>query len=172
MKVRFAAVCMAAAALMLAACAMRSGGSDLKEGMTPDQAVAALGQPDLKDRVVDPRHHGVELMRFVWLDTGKIAMFGANNRLSTVESMAPASQPAAGAANGGASGASSGNAPAVETPQEVQREVRPQQPFDPIETPFNYLFYPVKAAFFYLGAGLNCVSGGGCAAPDLPSPRG
>ncbi len=141
--------------------------------MTPDEAVAALGQPDLKDRVVDPRHHGVELMRFVWLDTGKVAMFGPNNQLSQVESIAPANPQPAGAANGGgASGASASGAPAVETPQEVQREVRPQQPFDPIETPFNYLFYPVKAAFFYLGAGLNCVSGGGCAAPELPSPRG
>jgi hypothetical protein len=160
----------AAASLMFAGCGSRSS-SDLKAGMTPDQAVAALGQPDLKDRVVDPRHHGVELMRFVWLDTGKVAMFGPNNQLAQIESIAPANQQPVNA-NAGASAATAGGALAVETPQEVQREVRPQQPFDPIETPFNYLFYPVRAAFIYFGAGLNCVAGGGCAAPELPSPRG
>lgn len=172
MNARIAAVGVAAAlSLALVACSAHNGSGDLKPGMTPDQAVAALGQPDLKDRVVDPRHHGVELMRFVWLDTGKVAMFGPNNQLAKIDSIAP-STPQNTAGNTGATGANAAPAVAVETPQQVQREVRPEQPFDPIETPFSYLFYPIKAAFFYLGAGLNCVGGGGCAAPDLPGPRG
>jgi hypothetical protein len=170
MRVRIAAVGLAAAAMFaFAACSMRGSSGDLKAGMTPDQAVAALGQPDLKDHVVDPHHKGVELMRFVWLDTGKVALFGPNNQLATVNSLAPATPQNS---NGSNSGASDGAATAVvETPRQVQREVRPQQAFDPIETPFAYLFYPVKAAFYYIGAGLGCVSNEGCAYPDVPGPR-
>jgi hypothetical protein len=172
MSSRVAALCLAAvASIALAACVSRGGG-DLKPGMTPDEAVAALGQPDLKDRVVDPRHHGVELMRFVWLDTGKVAMFGPNNQLAKIDSMAPATQQSGAANTTSTSGGATPSSAAVETPQEVQREVRPQQSFDPIETPFSYLFYPIRAAFIYFGAGLNCVGGGGCAAPELPPPQG
>jgi hypothetical protein len=173
MRVRIAAACLAAAAMLtFAACSMRGSSGDLKPGMTPDQAVAALGQPDLKDRVVDPHHKGVELMRFVWLDTGKVAMFGPNNQLAKVDSIAPATSQNGAGANNGASNTDAAATTKVETPQEVQREVRPQQAFDPIETPFSYLFYPIRAAFIYLGAGLNCVGGGGCAAPELPPPQG
>jgi len=46
----------------------------------------------------------------------------------------------------------------------------PPQRFDPIETPLDYLFYPVKAGAVYFGAGVNCVGGGGCQKPQLPSP--
>ena len=46
----------------------------------------------------------------------------------------------------------------------------PPQRFDPIETPLDYLFYPVKAATIYFGAGLTCATGGGCEKPPLPPP--
>ena len=45
---------------------------------------------------------------------------------------------------------------------------KPNPPFDPIQTPFDYAFYPIRAAFVYIGAGLSCVGGGGCHAPRLP----
>src|SRR5208282_3688064 len=91
----------------------------LSTGMTPDQAVQAMGEPDLKDNIADPNHGGASVLRYVWLEP------------------AAAAQP---------------------------------EPFDPIETPLNYLFFPVKAATIYFGAGLNCASGGGCQKPELPAP--
>ena len=63
--------------LLLAGCAAQSGGGgNLKVGMTTDQAVEAMGQPDLKDNVADPNHTGPAMLRYTWLNTGEAALFG------------------------------------------------------------------------------------------------
>jgi len=114
--------------------------------MSTDQAVEAMGQPDLKDNIADPNHTGPALLRYTWLSAGEAAVFSPDMRVATI-------------VNVGSS------APTLsETAQ--QEQMRPS--FDPIQTPFDYLFYPFKAAFVYLGAGLNCVGGGGCHTPQLP----
>ena len=45
--------CLGALALLIVGCAAQSGGGGgtLKAGMTTDQAIEAMGQPDLKDNV-------------------------------------------------------------------------------------------------------------------------
>ncbi|MGO9453593.1 MAG: hypothetical protein ACLQDV_21475 [Candidatus Binataceae bacterium] len=135
-------------ALVAASCSAAGSNSAVTAGMTPDQAVQAMGQPDLKDSIPDPNHSGGTVLRYVWLDSGKVAVFGSDNRVASIQSMEPTQQAQA----------------------ETEAKNQPPQEFDPIETPLNYAFFPVKAAFIYLGAGLNCVAGGACHKPDLPPP--
>jgi hypothetical protein len=116
--------------------------------MTPDQAVQAMGPPDLKDSIPDPNHSGATVLRYAWVDSGRVAVFGPNDRVASVQQM--------------------------ETTQRVQEEAavraEPPRQFDPIATPLDYTFFPIKAAFIYIGAGLNCAAGGGCQKPKLPDP--
>jgi hypothetical protein len=128
-------------AVVLASCA--SSSANLQTGMTPDQAISAMGNPDLKDSVPDPDHSGGTLLRYTWVDPGKAATFGPDNRLAKVEQ--------------------------VEGASEASRQQQ-EHGFDPIATPINYFFYPVRAAFIYLGAGVNCALEGQCQKPRLPSP--
>ena len=128
-------------AIVLASCA--SSSANLQTGMTPDQAISAMGNPDLKDSVPDPDHSGATLLRYTWVDVGKAATFGPDNRLAKVEQ--------------------------VEGATEASRQQQGAG-FDPIATPVSYFFYPVRAAFIYLGAGLNCALEGQCQKPRLPSP--
>ncbi len=118
----------------------------MKVGMSTDQAVEAMGQPDLKDNIADPNHTGPALLRYTWLSAGEAAVFSPDMRVATI-------------VNVGSS------APTLsETAQ--QEQMRPS--FDPIQTPLDYAFYPFKAAMIYIGAGLNCIGGGGCHTPQLP----
>jgi len=140
---RLLAIALACAA---ASCSAAGTSATLAPGMTADQAIQTLGPPDLKDSVPDPNHSGAMAMRYVWLDLGQAGIFSANGRLATI-------QP-------------------VESTAKVTAEAEPQEQtnyaFDPIGTPLNYAFFPIKAALMYLGAGLNCVAGGGCRKPNLP----
>src|SRR5208282_4849838 len=120
----------------------------LSTGMTPDQAVQAMGEPDLKDNIADPNHGGASVLRYVWLEPGKAAIFGSDDRLASIQNVE------------------------TNTKQHVEEQARaeaagPPQQFDPIETPLNYLFFPVKAATIYFGAGVNCIGGGSCRKPEL-----
>ncbi len=138
-----------ALALLIVGCATQSGGGagSLKAGMTTDQAIAAMGQPDLKDNVPSPNSNGPALLRYTWLDAGKAAVFGPDMRVANIVNVGPS--------------------PATLAEAQQQQE-QAKAPFDPIQTPLDYLFYPFKAAFTYIGAGLNCVGGGGCQVPRLP----
>ena len=129
--------------------AMKSG--TLSTGMTPDQAVRAMGQPDLQDNIADPNHNGASVLRYVWLQPGKAAIFGSDYRVASIQDVE------------------------TNTKQRVEQEARveaagPPPQFDPLETPLNYFFFPVKAGLIYIGAGLNCVGGGACRQPELPPP--
>jgi hypothetical protein len=135
-------------ALVASSCSTAGSNATVTAGMTPGQAVAAMGQPDLKDSVPDPNHSGATVLRYVWLSSGKVAVFSSDNKVASIQQIEPAEKAKA----------------------EVEAESRPPAEFDPIATPLNYAFFPIKAAFMYLGAGLNCVAGGGCHKPDLPSP--
>jgi hypothetical protein len=137
-----------ALALTAASCSAASSNAGLTTGMSPEQAVQAMGQPDLKDSVADPNHSGATVLRYVWLDSGKVAVFNANDRIASIQQIEPAEKAKA----------------------ELEAQNQPPTEFDPIATPLNYTFFPIKAAFMYLGAGLNCVAGGGCRKPELPSP--
>src|SRR6266436_3353625 len=120
-------------ALLLVGCSTAKSGS-LNPGMTPDQTVQSMGEPDLKDSISDPNHSGATVLRYVWLEPGKAAIFGSDNRLASVQQ--------------------------VEEQAHAEAEAQgPPQVFDPIETPLNYLFFPVKAGAVYFGAGVNCVAG-------------
>jgi len=141
-------------ALFVVACSAVQSKS-LSTGMTPDQAVQAMGEPDLKDNIADPNHSGGSVTRYVWLEPGKAAIFGTDDRVASIQNVDTGSQ------------------------QQVEQQAHadaaaaaaaPPEPFDPIETPLNYLFYPVRAATIYFGAGLNCAAGGGCEKPQLPPP--
>ena len=134
--------------LAIASCSTASNHASLTTGMTADQTVQAMGPPDLKDSVPDPNHSGATVLRYVWLDSGKVAVFGANDRVASIQQ--------------------------IEAPEKTQAEVQarnePPSTFDPIATPLNYTFFPIKAAFIYIGAGLNCAAGTGCQKPKLPDP--
>ncbi|MDO8433904.1 MAG: hypothetical protein Q7S58_16015 [Candidatus Binatus sp.] len=136
-------------ALMAASCATTTS-ANLATGMTPDQTVQAMGQPDLKDNIPDPNHSGASVLRYVWLDSGKAAVFGSDGRLASVQTVETDSKQK------------------LEEEQIAAR--RAPESFDPINTPLNYLFFPIKAGFIYLGAGANCVGGGSCQKPHLPPP--
>jgi len=135
-------------AVALASCSTVSDHATVTTGMTPDQAVQVMGPPDLKDSVPDPNHSGATVLRYVWLDSGKVAVFGPNDRVASIQQ--------------------------IEAPEKEQAEAQarnqPPSTFDPIATPLNYTFFPIKAAFMYIGAGLNCAAGGGCQKPKLPDP--
>jgi hypothetical protein len=133
--------------ILLAGCSAQSGGNGgtLKVGMTTDQAVEAMGQPDLKDNVPAPNNNGPAMLRYTWLNAGEAAMFGPDMRVANIVNVGPAPSTVAEA---------------------QQEQMRP--PFDPIQTPLDYVFYPFKAAFTFIGAGLNCVGGGGCHTPQFP----
>jgi hypothetical protein len=135
--------------LMAASCATTTSGG-LTTGMTPDQTVATMGQPDLKDNVPDPNHSGASVLRYVWLDSGKAAVFGSDGHLANVQTVETDSKQK------------------LEDEQIAAR--RAPETFDPINTPLNYMFFPIKAGFIYLGAGANCVGGGTCQKPHLPPP--
>jgi hypothetical protein len=137
-----------ALALFAVACSMTKSAT-LSTGMSPDQSVQAMGQPDLKDNIADPNHSGASVLRYVWLDSGKAAIFGSDNRVASIQTVE------------------------TNTKQHVEEEARAQAPaqaFDPINTPLNYMFFPVKAGLNYLGAGMNCLGGGTCQKPVLPPP--
>jgi len=139
-------------ALLLVGCSTTKSGT-LNPGMTPGQTVQSMGEPDLKDDVADPNHNGATVLRYVWLEPGKAAIFGSDNRLASVQDVE------------------------TNTKQKVEQQAHaeavasgPPQQFDPIQTPLDYLFYPVKAGAVYFGAGLNCAASGSCQKPQLPSP--
>ena len=136
-------------ALFAVACSVMKSGS-LTTGMTPVQAVQAMGQPDLKDSIADPNHSGANVLRYVWLEPGKAAIFGSDERLASIQDVETNTK--------------------QRIEQQAHAEAAPPQQFDPIETPLNYFFFPVKAGIIYFGAGVNCVGGGGCRKPELPSP--
>lgn len=138
-----------ALALMIVGCAAQGGGGggSLKTGMTADQAVEAMGQPDLKDNVPDPNHGGSSMTRYTWLNAGEAAVFGPDMRVTSV-------------INVGSS------APTLTEAVEQQQQVKPA--FDPIQTPFDYVFYPFRAAAVVIFSGLNCIGGNGCHSPRLP----
>jgi len=138
---------LAALMLTVVGCSMQNGGGgSLQTGMTTDQAVEAMGQPDLKDSLPDPNHSGATMLRYTWLNAGEAAVFGPDMRVANILNV--------------------GSSPS--TMQEVQQE-RIKPAFDPIETPLDYAFYPIRAAFTYLGAGLSCIGGNGCRSPQLPA---
>ena len=139
-------------AMLLVGCSTLKSGT-LSPGMTPDQAVQSMGEPDLKDSIADPNHNGATVLRYVWLEPGKAAIFGSDERLASVQDVETNTQ--------------------VKVEQQAHAEAvasGPPQRFDPIETPLNYLFFPVKAATIYFGAGLNCAASGVCQKPQLPPP--
>jgi hypothetical protein len=145
----FAGLLVTLLAFVAAGCATTSTGS-LATGMTPAQTVQVMGQPDLKDNIADPNHSGASVLRYVWLDSGKAAIFGSDDRLASVQTVETDSKQK------------------IEDEQIAAR--RAPETFDPLNTPLNYMFFPIKAGFLYLGAGANCVGGGLCQKPHLPPP--
>jgi len=135
-------------AAVVSACSSASQNATLAAGMTPSQTIEVMGQPDLKDSIPDPNNSGGNVLRYVWLEPGKVAVFGPNDRLANVQQIEPAEK----------------------TQAELEARTKEIEPPFTLETPFNYAFFPIKAAFIYIGAGLNCVGGGGCQKPRLPSP--
>ena len=143
---------LSAIALLVVGCSTTKSGT-LSPGMTPGQTVQSMGEPDLKDTIADPNHNGATVLRYVWLEPGKAAVFGSDNHVASVQDVE------------------------TNTKQKVEEQAHaeavasgPPQRFDPIQTPLDYIFYPVKAGAVYFGAGVNCVGGGGCQKPQLPSP--
>ena len=139
-------------AMFVVGCSTVKSGT-LNPGMTPDQTVQSMGEPDLKDSIADPNHNGASVLRYVWLEPGKAAVFGSDNHVASVQDVE------------------------TNTKQKVEEQAHaeavasgPPQRFDPIQTPLDYIFYPVKAGAVYFGAGVNCAAGGGCQKPQLPSP--
>jgi hypothetical protein len=136
-----------ALALLIVGCAAQGGGSGkLTTGMTTDQAVEAMGQPDLKDNVPAPNHTGPAMLRYTWLAPGEAAVFGPDMRVASIINV--------------------GSSPSTLAETTQQEQMQPS--FDPIQTPFDYAFYPFRAAAVILGAGLNCLGGNGCHSPQLP----
>ena len=131
--------------LLMVGCSTMQKSGSLQTGMSSDQAVEAMGQPDLKDNVADPSHSGATVLRYTWLSAGEAAVFDSNMKVASIQNVGPSPS----------------------TVQETQTQgIQPA--FDPIQTPLDYAFYPVRVAFTYLGAGLNCLGGGGCHTPPLP----
>ncbi len=136
-----------ALALMIVGCAAQGiGGGSLQAGMTTDQAIEAMGQPDLKDNVPDPNHKGPDVLRYTWLNAGEAAVFGPDMRVANIVNV--------------------GQSPTTLT--ESSMPIHAEPPFDPIQTPFDYISYPLRAAVVYIFAGLNCLGGNGCHTPQLP----
>ncbi len=135
-----------ALAIVIAGCAAQNGGGSLQTGMSVDQAVEAMGQPDLKDSVPDPDHTGATMLRYTWLTPGEAAIFGPNMRIASIVNV--------------------GSSPSTLTETAQQQQIKPS--FDPIQTPFDYAFYPFRAAAVVIFTGLNCLGGNGCHSPTLP----
>ena len=134
-------------ALMVVGCAAQgTGGGTLTVGMTTDQAIEAMGQPDLKDNVPAPDHKGPDLLRYTWLSSGEAAVFGPNMRVANILNVGPSPT----------------------TLSAASQPIHPDPPFDPIQTPFDYISYPLRAAVVYIFAGLNCLGGNGCHTPPPP----
>ncbi len=146
-----ARTCVGMLALLVVACSSIKSGT-LSPGMTPDQTVQAMGPPDLTDNIAD--HSGASVQRYVWLDPGKAAIFGPDNRVASVQDVQVGTN----------------TKQQVEQQAHAEQAAQAPQPFDPIETPLNYIFFPAKAATIYFGAGLTCATGGGCEKPQLPPP--
>ncbi|HXN13688.1 MAG TPA: hypothetical protein VN865_11310, partial [Candidatus Acidoferrales bacterium] len=72
--------------LFVVACSTVTSGT-LTPGMTPAQTVQSMGQPDLKDDVADPNHNGATVLRYVWLEPGKAAIFGADQRVASIQNV-------------------------------------------------------------------------------------
>src|ERR1700687_783114 len=72
--------------LFVVACSATKSAA-LSTGMPPGQAVQAMGEPDLKDNVADPNHSGASVLRYVWLEPGKAAIFGSDDRLASVQAV-------------------------------------------------------------------------------------
>jgi hypothetical protein len=136
------------AGFAIASCA--SSSANLQTGMTASQTVGAMGQPDLKDSVSDPQGSGAKVLRYTWLTAGKSATFGPDDRvarIADVETPAPSAAAVAGSA-----------------------AAPPPAGFDPVQTPLNYLFYPVKLGITWGAAGVNCVAEGECRKPQVRPP--
>jgi hypothetical protein len=146
MKILIRRVWLGALVLTMLGCSMmqKSGGS-LQAGMSTSQAIEAMGEPDLKDDVPDPNHSGATVLRYTWLSAGEAAVFTPDMKVASIQNVGPSPS----------------------TLQEAQAE-GPKPAFDPLQTPLDYAFYPVRVAFVYLGAGLNCIGGGGCHTPQMP----
>ena len=81
--------CLIVLAFAIFACSAQNGGSSaLQTGMTNDQAIAAMGQPDLKDEVPDPNHPSAQLYRYSWLSAGQAAVFGTDNHVMSIQNIA------------------------------------------------------------------------------------
>jgi hypothetical protein len=148
MKMVFLWLGVAAMALAMEACSTQR--KPLEPGMTPGQAVAAMGEPDLKDTLTPAGKSGPAMLRYTWLGAGQSAVFGPDNRIAEIQRLGPATT-------------------------QASAETEPSGPpapsnFDPIQTPLDYAFYPFRLGAIYLGAGLNCLGGGSCQKPKLPSP--
>ena len=135
---------------LMAACSAQNGGTSgaLKVGMTTDQAIEAMGKPDLTDTIPDPDHAGAPMLRYTWLNAGEAAVFGQNMRVANVVNV--------------------GSSPETltETARQPQNGFQPE--FDPLQTPFDYASYPLRAAAVAIFTGLNCVGGNGCHSPHWP----
>jgi hypothetical protein len=138
-----------ALALTMVACAAQSGGGTLRTGMTTDQAIAAMGKPDLTDAVPDPNHSGATVLRYTWLTPGEAAVFGSNDRVASIQNI--------------------GQNPSTVKEAEDAQTQQSNAAFDPIETPLDYAFYPFRLAAIYTFAGLNCIVGtNACHMPHAP----
>jgi hypothetical protein len=115
---------------------------NLQPGMTPDQAIREMGDPEAKESIPDPNLRGGDLLRYSWTSKGKAATFGRDNRLVKVESVTP-------------------DANAQSGPD-----------FDPISTPLSYIFYPLRVGIGWLASGVNCVAENNCQPPPPPRPPG
>src|SRR5258708_30513501 len=122
------------AIVLAAGSSQSSNNATLQAGMTRDQTVATMGQPDLKDNVPDPNHSGANVLRYTWLGAGKTAVFTSDNHVASIENI--------------------GSTPSTIT-ETAQAEQPPPSNFDPIETPLNYAFYTFKAARIHLCAPIN-----------------
>ena len=133
--VRLASVLLAT--LTFAACSSAAG--NLQVGMTPEQAISAMGRPESKDTVPDPKS-GADVLRYSWPSQGKSAVFGPDNHVAQIENI------------------------------EVVKSQGPSN-FDPIGTPVEYFFYPVRLGIGWAASGLNCVLEGHCNPPtEIKSP--
>jgi hypothetical protein len=141
--------------ISLMSCATSS--NRVETGMTPDEAVRAMGHPDLKDSVADPHGSGATVLRYAWISQAKVATFGPDNRVAQVGDLPTGAVASSAPTNSGAPAEASTPAPIAPS-------------FDPIQTPLNYLFYPLKLGFTWLGAGVNCVAEGNCRRPEIKPP--
>jgi hypothetical protein len=123
-------------------------GAAVTAGITPDEAVSAIGKPNFRHSLPDPSHSGEVVSTYNWRKAGKAAPLATDDR-----------------AKSATRGSEQAKAPPTAQPQQHEASH-----FHPINTPLDYIFYPVRVALIYLGAGINCLGGGGCQSPYLPAP--